>query len=71
MAHAPQTLLPGDDKFRHDVRNQLAIIRGFSEVLLGETTDTDPRRSDLEAIHTAAMTALDLLERLEPPRCKE
>ena len=55
-----------NDKSRHDFKNQLAIIRGFAEILLTEAAATDPRRRDLEEIHKAAVTALDLLERLYP-----
>jgi signal transduction histidine kinase len=55
-----------DDKSRHDFNNQLAIIRGFSEILLAEATPDDPRRRDLEEIHKAAVTALALLARLYP-----
>ena len=53
------------DKSRHDFKNQLAIILGFSEILLAEAAG-DPRRGDLEEIHRAAVTALDLLARLYP-----
>jgi signal transduction histidine kinase len=55
-----------DDKYRHDFKNQLAIILGFSEMLLAEAAAGDPRRHDLEEIHQAAVTALDLLARLHP-----
>ena len=55
-----------DDKSRHDFKNQLAIIRGFAEILLAEAEAGDPRRRDLEEIHKAAVTALDLLTRLYP-----
>jgi signal transduction histidine kinase len=55
-----------DDKSRHDFKNQLAIISGFSEILLAEAVAGDPRRRDLEEIHKAAVTALDLLARLYP-----
>ena len=54
-----------DDKSRHDFKNQLAIILGFSEILLAEAAG-DPRRRDLEEIHRAAVTALDLLARMYP-----
>jgi hypothetical protein len=50
----------------HAFKNQLTIIRGFSELLIAETPDGDPRRRDLEEIHKAAMAALDLLARLYP-----
>jgi signal transduction histidine kinase len=55
-----------DDKSRHDFKNQLAIIRGFAEILIAEAPAGDPRRRDLEEIHKAAVTALDLLARLYP-----
>ena len=54
-----------DDKCRHDFKNQLAIILGFSELLLAEAAG-DPRRRDLEEIHRAAETALNLLARMYP-----
>ncbi len=53
-----------DDKNRHDFKNQLGIILGFSEILLAEAAAGDPRRGDFEEIHKAATTALDLLARL-------
>ena len=55
-----------DDTSRHDFKNQLAIIRGFAEILIAEAEPGDPRRRDLEEIHKAAMSALDLLARLYP-----
>lgn len=55
-----------DDKNRHDFKNQLSIIRGFSEILLAEAAAGDPRRADLEEIYKAAVIALDLIERLFP-----
>jgi len=55
-----------DDKSRHDFKNQLAIIRGFAEILIAETPAGDRSRSDLEEIHKAAVTALELLARLYP-----
>ncbi len=57
-----------DDKNRHDFKNQLAIIRGFAEILIGEADVDDPRRRDLEEIHKAAVTALDLLASVYPDR---
>jgi signal transduction histidine kinase len=56
-----------DDKSRHDFKNQLAIIRGFAEILLAEAAAGDPRRRDLEEIHKAAVNALDLLARMYHP----
>jgi signal transduction histidine kinase len=57
-----------DDKARHDFKNQLAIIRGFSEILLGEASAGDPRHRDLQEIYKASVTALALLDRLYPAR---
>lgn len=51
-----------DDKTRHDLRNHLSIIAGFSEMLLSRTDATDERHADLEEIHSAAAAALTLLE---------
>jgi signal transduction histidine kinase len=58
--------MPDDDKSRHDFKNQLAIILGFSEILIAEAAADDPRRRDLEEIHKAAVAALDLLARVYP-----
>jgi hypothetical protein len=55
-----------DDRSRHDFKNQLAIILGFTELLLDETPASDPRRRDLGEIFKAAGAALDLLERVYP-----
>jgi signal transduction histidine kinase len=49
-------------RWRHDMKNQLGIILGFSELLLDEMTAGDPRRQDLQEIHTAAGRAMTLLE---------
>jgi signal transduction histidine kinase len=57
-----------DDTIRHDFKNQLAIIFGFSEMLLAQAAEGDPRRRDFEEIHNAAVTALDMVERLFPVR---
>ena len=59
------------DKLRHDFRNQLAIIRGFAEVLLSEAAPGDPRSRDLEEIHKASMNALNLLDRVYPVEAGE
>ena len=49
------------DIFRHALTNQLAIIHGFSALLLADAAADDPRRRDFEDIYTAAVTALELL----------
>jgi hypothetical protein len=55
-----------ENRNRHDFRNHLGIILGFSEMLLADAAADDPRRSDFEEIHKAVTAALDLLERLYP-----
>lgn len=55
-----------DEKLRHDFKNQLAVIQGFSELLLAEAAPADPRRQDFDEIHTAAVRALELLARMYP-----
>ena len=55
----------GSDKWRHDFKNQLGIVVGFSELLLSEMDPADRHRVDVEEIHAAAQRALDLLGR--PP----
>lgn len=55
-----------NDKNRHDFKNQLAIILGFSEILRAQAADDDPRRGDFEEIHQAAKAALELLAHVFP-----
>jgi signal transduction histidine kinase len=46
---------------QHTLTNYLAIILGFSELLLQDLAVDDPRRPDLEEIHKAATAALELV----------
>ena len=45
----------------HTMMNYLAIILGFSELLLQESALDDPRREDFEEIHKAATAAVALV----------
>jgi signal transduction histidine kinase len=54
--------------WRHDMKNQLGIILGFSDLLLQDMDSGDHRRPDLEEIHGAARRAMDLLAELTPPK---
>ena len=56
-----------EERARHDFKNQLAIIRGFAEILLAELPPGDRQRRDLEEIYKAAVSALALLDRLYRP----
>jgi signal transduction histidine kinase len=48
-------------RWRHDLRNQLGIVLGFSELLLGELDPASPQRPDVAEIHNAAKRALELV----------
>jgi signal transduction histidine kinase len=45
----------------HSLRNQLAIILGYAELLLQDAAEDDPRRPDFEEILKAARAALQLV----------
>jgi hypothetical protein len=49
-------------RWRHDMKNQLGIVLGFSDLLMQELDPSDTRRADLLEIHTAARRAMELLE---------
>ena len=49
------------DRWRHDLRNQLGIVLGFSELLLNELDLGSPHRADIQEIHRAAQRALELV----------
>jgi signal transduction histidine kinase len=55
---------PVPARWRHDLKNQLGIVLGFSELLLNELDRTSVHRADIEEIHTAAKRALDLMTAL-------
>lgn len=48
-------------ELEHALKNHLAIILGFSELLLQESAADDPRREDFEEIHKAAAAAVQLV----------
>jgi len=52
-----------EEKWQHDVKNQLGIVLGFSDLLLSDMEPADPRRADVEEINRAAQRALDLIAR--------
>jgi signal transduction histidine kinase len=51
-------------QLEHNLKNHLAIILGFTELLLQEAAPDDPRREDFEEIHKAAATAVELVSAL-------
>jgi signal transduction histidine kinase len=54
------------EKWRHDLKNQLGIVLGFSELVLNEMDAADRHRSDVDEIHAAAQRALELLSQTGP-----
>jgi len=46
------------------MKNMLGIVIGYSNLLLDEMTDDDPKRGDVEEIRRAGETALGLLDTL-------
>jgi hypothetical protein len=60
----PGSLPP--DSLAHDLKNQLAIILGFTELLLMERPADGRWRVDFEEMHKAATHALALVTRLSP-----
>jgi signal transduction histidine kinase len=46
----------------HELRNELTVILGFSELLIARAPAGDSTRADLEAIRDAAVSALRQLE---------
>lgn len=53
-------------QFVHDMKNMIGIIIGYSNLLLDELPDGDPKRVDVEEIRKAGESALALLERWNP-----
>jgi hypothetical protein len=48
----------------HRLRNQLAVVVSFSDLLLLELPEGDAHRGDVVEIHKAARAAMDLLPEL-------
>ena len=53
-------------KWRHDLKNQLGIVLGYSEMVLEDLDPANPMRADVEEILKAARQALTLLAQIEP-----
>lgn len=64
--HTPRRMRVLDVETEHTLRNHLAIIVGFSELLLNDLPTDDPRAGDLQEIHKAANAAMRLLTPDEP-----
>lgn len=55
---------PGDSRRLHNVRNHLAVIVGFCDLLLGEIPENDRKHADILEMRKAAHAAMTLLEGL-------
>ena len=53
-----------DPKVKHDIKNQLGIVLGFTELLLADMPDDDPRKADLMEIRAATMMTMELINPL-------
>ena len=56
-----------DDRWRHDVKNQLGVIVGFAELLIDEIDEANPMRADIEEIRKAGKRAMELVDELKVP----
>lgn len=59
--------LPPGSRWRHDMKNQLGIVLGFSELVLQDLGESHPLRPDVEEILNAARRAMLLVEQFEEP----
>jgi hypothetical protein len=51
------------DQDAHALKNHLAILLGYAELLAQEAAPDDPRRADFEEMQKAALAAVRLLSR--------
>ncbi len=59
------------DRWKHDIKNQLGIVLGFSALMLEDMDPKDQRYADLQEIHAAAERAMEIIARLSEPRSVE
>lgn len=53
-----------NERWRHDLKNQLGIVLGYSELILGDMDSGHPLRADLEEILKAGQQAMALVVEL-------
>jgi hypothetical protein len=56
-----------DPEIEHTLRNQLAIVLGYCEMLLLEVPEDSSIRADLQEMHRATTVAMALLKREDEP----
>jgi hypothetical protein len=52
-----------ETEFEHTLKNHLAIILGYTDLLLAELEPGDPRILDIQEIHKAAFAAVAMFAR--------
>jgi hypothetical protein len=52
---------PGNAQVVHQLKNHLAVIVGYCDLLLADTPAADPRRADLLDIYKAARDAMAVM----------
>jgi hypothetical protein len=52
----------------HRLKNHIAIIVGFCDLLLAEVAEDDPHRADILEVHKAAREAMALLPEATRPK---
>jgi hypothetical protein len=60
--------MPSNHDFEHALKNYMAVILGYADLLLDECGATDGRRQDLLEIHKAATAAVALVDSLNATR---
>jgi hypothetical protein len=60
MSDAP----PHEPDLLHGFRNYLAVVVGFSDLLLTEFSEDDPRRGDVLEIYNAGRAAMAMIPEL-------
>jgi signal transduction histidine kinase len=55
---------PGS-RWQHDLKNQLGIVLGYSDLILEDLDTSHPLREDLEEIQRAAQHAMALVTELD------
>ena len=52
---------PLEDDILHKLKNHLAVVLGFCELLIAEMDESDPRRTDLVEMQASVQAASALL----------
>lgn len=54
-----------DARWRHDLKNQLGIVLGYSELVLQDLETSNPLREDVQEIVKAARQAMMLVGQID------